>query len=162
MIGDLILHPQTLLSAGVVAVILSLLSVIPAWQRARTLKSQRNEGVPIVNLSNDDYKAAEKLYVSDLKNLLLTGYKKFKHGVYHLWSVDGFLSIVSSDYVDELKNLPVDVLDFHAAAQKRMIGQYEWVNLGSDLLAKTVLNDLTKQLGMPLDNATLLVFCVPY
>lgn len=85
--------------------------------RVRRLKKQRID-VPIINLEGDDYAAAHKAYTSDLKNLLRRGYKDFKHGIYQLWSIHGFITIVSPDFLEELSDLPPGTLDFYEATQK--------------------------------------------
>ncbi|KAL4767273.1 cytochrome P450 [Aspergillus nidulans var. acristatus] len=116
------------------------------YRRAENLKrTGRIDGLPVLNLDGDDFERATKRYRTELKELLQLGYKQFKHGIYQLWSVYGFVTIVSPDFLQELNALPKGTLDFYGAVQKRMVGDYEWVTLGDHLEAHTILTDLTRQ-----------------
>lgn len=75
-------------------------------------------GAPILNVRSGDYEGATSLYLNDLKSLLSEGYRKYRHQVYQIWGVDGYITIVPTEFCEELNNLPKDMLDFHAATQK--------------------------------------------
>ncbi|KAM5437369.1 hypothetical protein McanMca71_001018 [Microsporum canis] len=116
-----------------------------SFLRAQKLKRQRID-VPIINLKGDDYDAALKAYVTDAKSLLRRGYKEFKHGIYQIWTLHGFTTIVSPDFLEELSSLPPGTIDFYEGTRKRMVGDYEWVKLGDPLEAHTILKDLTQNI----------------
>jgi hypothetical protein len=89
------------------------------YRRAENLKrTGRIDGLPVLNLDRDDFERATKRYRTELKELLQLGYKQFKHGIYQLWSVYGFVTIVSPDFLEELNALPKGTLDFYGAVQK--------------------------------------------
>lgn len=56
--------------------------------------------------------------ISMTSKVLLEGYRKYPHQVYQIWGVDGYITIVPTEFCEELNNLPKDMLDFHAATQK--------------------------------------------
>lgn len=89
------------------------------YRRAENLKrTGRIDGLPVLNLDGDDFERATKRYRTELKKLLQLGYRQFKHGIYQLWSVYGFVTIVSPDFLEELNALPKGTLDFYGAVQK--------------------------------------------
>ncbi|KAF5689449.1 cytochrome P450 monooxygenase [Fusarium circinatum] len=100
----------------------------------------------VLNLKGSDYFEAEKQYRTNLKGLLQEGYQKYKHGFCQLFTPTGFIVILSADYVHEIAQLPAGTLDFHGATQKRMIGDYNWLQVGDKLPAHTILSDLTRHL----------------
>ncbi|KAB2573491.1 Cytochrome P450 monooxygenase paxP [Lasiodiplodia theobromae] len=121
-----------------------LICIVEEWLHQRKLRRQLVD-VPVLNLKGRDFDTASREYKENLRGLLKTGYTQFKNGVYQLWRPDGYITVISKGFIDELKSLPTETLDFHAAVQTNFIGKYEWVTLGSNLLAHTILEDLTQQ-----------------
>ncbi|KAF2463260.1 cytochrome P450 [Lindgomyces ingoldianus] len=74
------------------------------------------------------------------KDILKEGYDKYKHREFLVWGIDGFITILSPDYLEELNVLGKDVLNFHAASQR-------WFGIADELGAHTVLVDDTRQIG---------------
>lgn len=109
-----------------VAVVLILISLVISifvrfWSgnylRAQKLKRQRID-VPIINLKDNNYDAAVKAYITDAKGLLQRGYKEFKHAIYQIWTLHGFTTVVSPDFLEELSSLPPGVIDFYEGTRK--------------------------------------------
>lgn len=93
--------------------------LIQNYQRSDDLKRNgRIDGVPVLNLEGDDFDRATRRYRTKLKQLLQAGYQRFKHGIYQLWGMYGFITIVSPDFLEELNMLPKGALDFYGAVQK--------------------------------------------
>lgn len=113
----ILIAPQLVLSVFSAFIVATVASLYQDYLRTRRLRLAVNNS-PIINLSDSDYAAAAKEHATNLPALLAKGYESFKHGVYQIWSKDGFMTILGTDYIDELKSLPKDVLDFHAGAQK--------------------------------------------
>lgn len=74
--------------------------------------------LPTLNVHNNDFAGALQQYLYGLLGLLKSGYALYKHSAYQIWGVDGYLTIVSTDFLDELIKLPRNALDFHGATQK--------------------------------------------
>ncbi|KAH6674963.1 cytochrome P450 monooxygenase [Halenospora varia] len=138
--------PLSIASFFLLCLFFALNNIAQHYLRVRNLKRQRID-VPCLNLEGEDFEGARQRYMSDLHGLLQLGYQKFKHGIYQLWSIHGFVTIVSPDFLEELSALPTNTLDFYEATQKRMVGDFEWVTLGDHLEAHTILTDLTQQTG---------------
>lgn len=141
---------QALITSHTLAGVLSsivltfLICVVEEWLRQQKLRRQLIDA-PVINLKGGNYDAASREYKENLRGLLKTGYTQFRDGVYQLWRPEGYVTVISRQFIDELKGLPTETLDFHAAVQTNFIGKYEWVTLGSDLLARTILEQLTQQ-----------------
>jgi hypothetical protein len=88
-----------------------------SYLRAQKLKRQRIN-VPVLNLEGNNYEAALRAYVADAKGLLERGYKEFKHGIYQIWSLHGFITVVSPDFLEELSSLPPGTIDFYEGTRK--------------------------------------------
>ncbi|EPE26982.1 Cytochrome P450 [Glarea lozoyensis ATCC 20868] len=122
---------------------------IQIWRYLRLRRLQTPQvDVPVINLGADrNFDDAHEKYLYHFKDLLQEGYQKSKHGVYQVWSLDGYILIVTPDLVEELNALGTEVLDFHAASQRRVIGEYEWLKITDSMEAHTILTDLTRQIG---------------
>ncbi|KAL6901271.1 cytochrome P450 [Trichoderma evansii] len=144
------LHPITV-TALLLSIFLYPLYRVAAWlaDYAHQLKLKRARiDAPVVNLGADvDYAAATQRYMRDFKGILQEGYDKYKHRAFQVWGIDGYIAILSPNYVEEMSALGTDVLDFHAASQRRIIGDYEWLKITDALGAHTVLHDVTRQIG---------------
>ncbi|KAH7028649.1 cytochrome P450 monooxygenase [Macrophomina phaseolina] len=139
-----LISSHTLAAVFASIVLTFLICVVEEWLRQQKLRRQLIEA-PVLNLKGGDYDAASREYKENLRGLLKAGYVQFKNGLYQLWRPDGYVTVISRQFIDELKGLPTETLDFHAAVQTNFIGKYEWVTLGSDLLARTILEQLTQQ-----------------
>ncbi|KAL7939950.1 cytochrome P450 monooxygenase [Trichoderma barbatum] len=137
---------QLLASLACIAVSYGVVILANEWRRVRRVK-MRTVDLPVLNMTGNDYAGAERAYTENLGGLLREGYEKYKHGFYQLFSPTGFLVIASADYVQEISQLPEGTLDFHGATQRRMIGDYNWLQVGDTLLAHTILTDVVRQLG---------------
>lgn len=139
-----LISSHTLAAVFASIVLTFLICVVEEWLRQQKLRRQLIEA-PVLNLKGGDYDAASREYKENLRGLLKAGYVQFKNGLYQLWRPDGYVTVISRQFIDELKGLPTETLDFHAAVQTNFIGKYKWVTLGSDLLARTILEQLTQQ-----------------
>ncbi|KAI9711714.1 MAG: hypothetical protein M1820_001858 [Bogoriella megaspora] len=133
------------LVGGALVVITVIKIVISSHLRLRHRKKPKVD-VPILGL-DANYAEATNRYMQNLKDILDEGYRKFRDGVYQIWGIDGFLVIVSPKHVEELNAIGTDALDLHAASQTRIIGDYEWQTIASQLLFHSVQVDLTRQIG---------------
>lgn len=115
------LRPETFGAVLLILVSLVISIIVRFWSdsylRAQKLKRQRID-VPIINLKGDNYDAALKEYTRDAKGLLHRGYKEFKHGIYQIWTLHGFTTVVSPDFLEELSSLPPGTIDFYEGTRK--------------------------------------------
>ncbi|KAF2086784.1 cytochrome P450 [Saccharata proteae CBS 121410] len=101
---------------------------------------------PLVGSDLDGKERVNK-YVTDVTALLAEGYHKFKNGIYRLATTEGESLVLSSKYLDELKNAPDDVVNFNAAILTLMAGKYSHLGDKDVPLAKHVIkSDLTPAL----------------
>lgn len=144
-------RPEPLCILGLVAIVYFILPWCINYVHLERLKKPVVD-VPVLNLKGDNFDAAANYYLYHFKELLQEGYDKFKtqfkKGAFQIWGIDGYIVIVSPDHLEELKLLGPDVLDFHSASQKRIIGEYEWLRIADELEAHTILTDLTRNISM--------------
>ncbi|KAL7928083.1 cytochrome P450 [Trichoderma chlorosporum] len=126
---------------------LTLCSLLPSlyhlyqWRRPQV-------PVPVLNLDKDrNYAAATDQYIHNFKSILEKGWLEFRHDVYQIWGVDGFVVIVPPEFVEELNAKGTAVVDLHTASQTRIVGDYEWLRIADHLLFHSVQNDVTRHIG---------------
>ncbi|KAL3476752.1 cytochrome P450 [Aspergillus californicus] len=115
------------------------------WESIQQVTARQLD-LPVLNLEGNGFAEAEKSYFDNLPCLLRDGYQKYRHGFYQLFTPTGYLVIASAGYFQEMNQLPEGTLDFHAASQKRVIGDYTWLQIADELLSHTIRTDLTKHL----------------
>ncbi|KAH6622511.1 cytochrome P450 [Chaetomium tenue] len=150
-----LIRPENLSLAAVLGVIYFLLPWAINYVQLRRLKTPSVD-VPVINLRGEDFDGAAEYYLYHFKEILEQGYGRFKglynKGAFQVWGIDGYIVIVSPEYLEELNALGTDTLDFHSASQKRIIGDYEWLRIADELEAHTILTDLTRNIGNLLPN----------
>ncbi|KAH6621651.1 cytochrome P450 [Chaetomium sp. MPI-SDFR-AT-0129] len=148
-------RPEVLGAAAILAIAYFLLPWAINYVQLQRLKKPAVD-VPVLNLKGKSFDEAAEYYLYHFKEILQQGYDRFKtvykKGAFQVWGIDGYIVIVSPQYLEELNALGTDTLDFHSASQKRIIGEYEWLRIADELEAHTILTDLTRNIGNLLPN----------
>lgn len=144
-------RPEVLGAAALLATAYFLLPWAINYVQLQRLKTPAVD-VPVLNLKGKSFDEAAEYYLYHFKEILQQGYDRFKtvykKGAFQVWGIDGYIVIVSPEYLEELNALGTDTLDFHSASQKRIIGEYEWLRIADELEAHTILTDLTRNIGI--------------
>ncbi|KAE9977315.1 hypothetical protein BLS_001499 [Venturia inaequalis] len=111
------------------------------------LRAKPRVDVPVLNLENTSHETAAKQWMYNYEELLHAGYKRFKHEVYQLWTPDGFVIVLSPDFLPEIRQLPDSICDFYSGVKESLLGEYKFLDLSGVLPIVGLKKNVTASLG---------------
>ncbi|KAL0936156.1 cytochrome p450 monooxygenase [Colletotrichum truncatum] len=84
--------------------------------------------LPVLNLVGDNYGQASREWQRNYIKYIEKGYQEFRHGAYQLWGPEGFVTVLSPDFLGELKNLPDEKLSFYLGAANSVQGKHQFLD----------------------------------
>ncbi|QDS71876.1 hypothetical protein FKW77_010117 [Venturia effusa] len=130
-----------------------IISALAKLLRHSFLRTKPRVDVPVLNLDeNTSRVAAAKQWMYNYEELLHAGYKKFKHDVYQLWTPDGFVVVLSPDFLPEIRQLPDSICDFYSGVKESLLGEYKFLDLSGVLPIVGLKKDVTSNLASTIPN----------
>ncbi|KAI1855136.1 hypothetical protein JX266_000001 [Neoarthrinium moseri] len=114
--------------------IISALAVVSGWiaiidYKASLRDRKKKVNLPVLNLQAGDFGRASREWQYDYEKYMKEGYREYRHGAYQLWSPDGYVTVVSPDFLNELKNMPDNMCDFYSGAANAVQGKHKFFDL---------------------------------
>ncbi|KAK1977035.1 cytochrome P450 [Colletotrichum cereale] len=114
---------------GSISFLLLLVGYISVHSAIQAYLSRRPKlDLPVLNLKGRGYSQASREWQHNYAMYMEQGYREFRHGAYQLWGPEGFVTVLSPDFLGELKNLPDDKLSFYLGAANAVQGKYKFID----------------------------------
>ncbi|KAH7348304.1 cytochrome P450 [Rhexocercosporidium sp. MPI-PUGE-AT-0058] len=102
--------------------------------------------LPVLNLANGDFSTASREWSANYEYYMKEGYKKYRHSAYQLWGPDGYVVVLSPDFLQELKYEKDEVCDFYSAAANAVQGKVKFLNMTGRVPVHALRSRLTPKL----------------
>ncbi|KAK4184221.1 putative cytochrome P450 E-class, group IV [Podospora australis] len=124
---------------------IAVLLAVFLGQRLLQQNPLANVPVALEDLAGDEKR--RQAYITHAKDVYLDGYKKFKDRVFRIITTNKYtVIVVPPKYLNEIKQLPDDVVSFDGAIEQTMHAKYTKLEVGHKLIPHVVKSNLTPSL----------------
>ncbi|PSR87239.1 ent-kaurene oxidase [Coniella lustricola] len=129
-------------------VLSALLVFAAAWFMQSLFKQDPLSKIPFIGAEVGDESKRLTAFLQDAKAMYAQGYKKFKQGMFRLTTTrESPMVVLSPRFLNELKDLPDDVLSFSGAIDEIMHPAFTNVKSDRQIIPHIVKRDLTPGLN---------------